>query len=119
MRMNNTEVSFITAPSHSILHKTDMTKKVISAEDEEEVLLLTCSSSDIKSLTQKLCACQQQEENKIDVKGSWGTKIEAVVRSIAHVQKMSETADVGSSEKNKVKCLVFSQWDDVLLLVSR
>lgn len=74
----------------------------------------------------------EEEEKETEVNGSWGTKIEGVIRSILHIQKKARMRDEergkgkekdfeenGSPTTNSVKCLVFSQWDDVLLLVSR
>lgn len=85
------------------------------------------------------------QERRVEVKGSWGTKIEGVVRCILHVQQSAQAqererekgkekadADAGAMDdelllqnitrvdnNSRIKCLVFSQWDDVLLLVSR
>jgi len=83
---------------------------------------------------------EQQEERQVEVKGSWGTKIEGIIRCILGVQRRANKqprAQVGKGkekindveddaatamvcgEVSAVKCLVFSQWDDVLLLLSR
>jgi len=49
------------------------------------------------------------QSESIPVKGSWGTKIEAVVRKIKVLREKDPTT----------KSLIFSQWNDVLLLISR
>eukprot|EP00029_Vermamoeba_vermiformis_P013409 TRINITY_DN832_c0_g1_i1.p1 TRINITY_DN832_c0_g1~~TRINITY_DN832_c0_g1_i1.p1 ORF type:complete len:1725 (-),score=428.66 TRINITY_DN832_c0_g1_i1:31-4932(-) len=52
---------------------------------------------------------QQAQEPQIEVKGSWGTKLESVTRKIMSVLEQDKAA----------KILVFSQWIDVLTLLSR
>jgi E3 ubiquitin-protein ligase SHPRH len=45
----------------------------------------------------------------IEVKGSWGTKLENVVRKILSI----------IAKEKDAKVLVFSQWNDVLILMAR
>ena len=48
-------------------------------------------------------------ERSVTVIGSWGTKIESVVRRLKWLVSQNES----------VKCLVFSEWDDVLGVVEK
>jgi uncharacterized Zn finger protein (UPF0148 family) len=52
---------------------------------------------------------EEEEEKSIPVKGSFGTKLEAIVRRLKWIQVKDPAA----------KTLVFSQWQDVLELLSR
>ena len=52
-------------------------------------------------------------EAALVVKGSWGTKVEAVVRRVAYLLDPGRTG--GSVD---AKCLVFSEWEDALRVVA-
>lgn len=123
-RMNTSELTFISGPSKP----TSLSGSQLLSDDETNLVSLDNQAIELQ---------EQEEENQIEVKGSWGTKIEGVVRTIMYVQKKArERKEKKGKEKdidieaiedptsatpavNDVKCLVFSQWDDVLLLVSR
>ncbi|KAL6060088.1 SNF2 histone linker PHD RING helicase [Balamuthia mandrillaris] len=71
---------------------------------------------------------EEQAKEGIQVEGSWGTKIEAVIRDIISTLRSSPPSSLpsssslsssSSSSSAPSKCLVFSQWEDVLLLLSK
>lgn len=66
---------------------------------------------DVKFLTDLLGDEDEmfEHEQKIKVSGSWGTKIEAVVRRVKFLLTRDESA----------KILIFSEWDDVLNVVEK
>ena len=49
-------------------------------------------------------AQEQLAQFKLEIKGSWSTKMEAVVKTLLRIKNLDPTA----------KCLVFSPWVDVL-----
>ena len=56
---------------------------------------------------------QLQHEAALVVKGSWGTKVEAVVRRVMYLLDPDRPGG-----HRDAKCLVFSEWEDALRVVA-
>lgn len=54
-------------------------------------------------------ANEEMEEENIKIRGSWSTKVEAVIKCLIKINQ----------EDDKAKSLVFSSWNDVLTLLSK
>ena len=67
------------------------------------------SSSTSSSFTSSLSSASSLVTDTRDIVGSWGTKIEAVVRKVLKLTLEDSTS----------KILIFSQWEDVLTIVER
>ena len=90
-RMNSDEIAYISnIPSETIQEKDDQ-----------------IDTNDKKQEKPEENDPNQQISNLIPVSGSWGTKIESVVREILRIKK----------EDPNAKSLIFSQWTEVLEII--
>ena len=92
-RMNSDEIAYISKlPSHEI--HVEQNNKLSNEESNNNVI-------------EKELDNNNNNNNDIIVVGSWGSKIEAVIRELLRIKKIDP----------KTKSIVFSQWNEVLDII--
>lgn len=76
-------------------------------ETSQESLPPSSSSSSSVTLKEPARGCPPPRENHVDLRGDFGTKINYLVSQVLHLRDRDPTA----------KCIVFSQWNDMLQLI--
>jgi len=89
--------------------------KLVESRHKQKLATLKCPTCRARMNSSDLCFISRDNKVPIDrhevieVKGSWGTKLENVVRKILSI----------IAKEKDAKVLVFSQWNDVLILMAR
>ena len=106
---------FFKCPTCRVKTAADEVNYVARGSSRVKCVRWPASGADVCHMDSSLGTDREQlaYEAALVVKGSWGTKVEAVVRRVAYLLDPGRTG--GSVD---AKCLIFSEWEDALRVVA-